>query len=180
MTKAVTSRILVLRWLAVFLAASLIPCRVASALIDYQRVLSLPPPPAFSDGAGLMQGRDGRLYGTLHSRANYGGALFRVATDGSGYTLIFSSATNRLNGLIEGHDGSLYGTIAGHPATNLTGIFRMDRDGGNFTILKTLSADRPQFNMVQHDAGWLYGTTVGDGGLNHGSIFKLATNGAAF
>ena len=155
----------------------------ASPLVDYQRVLYLTPPPTFNEADGLVQCRDGTLLGTLHSRVNYGGVLFRVGPDGSGYTALYSSVTNRPSGVIEGRDGRLYGTIGGDPAASPSGVFSVASDGGNFMMLRTSSfpLDRiSQFGVVQDDEGWLFGTTSGDGFQNGGTVFKLATDGTGF
>ena len=76
-----------------------------------------------SDGAyptGLVQGRDGYLYGTTPEGggANYVGAgtVFRISTNGALTTLYsFSGATDGASpqaGLVQGSDGYLYGTTA--------------------------------------------------------------------
>lgn len=180
MKKVVAARLFQIGCLAAVLVLPVARCGAAAALIDYQRVLYLPLSPTYAEGTGLVQGRDGKLYGTLRNSVNYGGALFRVEPNGAGYTVIYSSSTNQPSGVIESSDGRLYGTIAGHPVTNTAGVFRMDRDGGNFTLLRTFSSDQPRSGVIQDGEGWLYGTTTGDGLQNGGSVFKLATNGTGF
>ncbi len=180
MMRVIPARFFSIRCLAAALATVAVPCLAAEPLIEYQRVLYLPQPPAYSEARGLVQGRDGTLYGTLHSRINYGGVLFRVEPNGTGYTAIYASSTNRPSGVIEGIDGWLYGTMAAHPVTNTAGVFRMDRAGGNFSVLRTFPSDRPQSGVIQDAEGWLYGTTAADGLQNGGSVFRLATNGAGY
>ena len=165
--------------LFVALAASGVPCGAALPLIEYERVLYLQQPPSYADATTLTQGRDGKLYGTVRSRINNGGVLFRVEPDGTGYAVIYSSSTNHPGGVIEGSDGRLYGTMSG-PVTNAPGVFRMDRDGGDFVMLRTVASDRPQFGVIQDGVGWLYGTTTGDGLQDGGSVFRMNTNGTGF
>ena len=73
-----------------------------------------------SDGAdpyaGLIQGRDGRLYGTAeyHGAIDFG-TVFAINTDGSGFTTLHaftggSGGADPYAGLIQGSDGRLYGT----------------------------------------------------------------------
>ena len=72
----------------------------------------------FNDGgyiyAGLVQGRDGYLYGAAlsGSSASYG-TVFQVTTNGTLTTLVSFAKSNGANpyaGLIQGSDGNLYGT----------------------------------------------------------------------
>ena len=105
--------------------------------------------------AGLVLGSDGLLYGVTSSgpltEANTAGTVFRIAPDGTGFTIIhrFKSFTTvnsagapvNVDGanpeaeLVEGSDGRLYGvTRTGGP--NGTGVvFRVSRDGTEFAVL---------------------------------------------
>jgi uncharacterized repeat protein (TIGR03803 family) len=82
--------------------------------------------------AGLLQASDGFLYGTTSATAceSAGGTIYRVQTDGSGYTVLhrFTGAdgSSPAGALIEGADGALYGTAtAGGPRSG--GVaFRLD------------------------------------------------------
>jgi MYXO-CTERM domain-containing protein len=109
----------------------------------------------YSPAAGLLLGSDGLLYGTttlgVATEPNTTGTVFRLAPDGSGFTIIYRFAKWTLsnkNGtaintdgaypsaaLIEGSDGLLYGTTqAGGP--NGTGaVFRLSTDGSDFQLL---------------------------------------------
>jgi uncharacterized repeat protein (TIGR03803 family) len=105
--------------------------------------------------AGLLLGSDRLLYGVTSSgpltEANTAGTVYRIAPDGSGFTIIHRfknfSAVNSAGAainedganpeaeLVEGSDGRLYGvTRAGGP--NGTGVvFRVSRDGTEFAVL---------------------------------------------
>ena len=180
MKNVVAARLFSLSFLAAVMMLPAVRCEAVPALINYQRLLYLTSPPGYAVGKELIQGHDGWLYGIIHSRTNSGGVIFRVKPDGSDYLVIYSSLTDRPDGVIQGHDGWLYGTIAGTPATNRSDLFRMDRDGGNFTSLRTFSSDHAHSGVVQDAEGWLYGTTTGNALENGGSVFRVATNGTGF
>jgi uncharacterized repeat protein (TIGR03803 family) len=82
--------------------------------------------------AGLLQGADGVLYGMT----NYGGAsdlgtVFKLNTNGSGFTLLHTFAGGSTDGfdsragLLQGSDGALYGTTSGGGASNLGTVFKL-------------------------------------------------------
>jgi len=116
---------------------------------------------AYAPLAGLLVGSDGLLYGTtslgaVSVVANTTGTVFRIKTDGTGFTILHrfepSSASNvnsnAINtdgafpetALIEGSDGFLYGvTRAGGP--HGTGaVFKVSRDGASFKLLHAFGA----------------------------------------
>ena len=116
------------------------------------------------------------LYGTA------AGALFKLNTNGSGYTVIHqgpgSSAGLVLSGtnLYGTHDGASYG----YPGA----VFKINTDGSGYTVLKELNwidAARPNPDLVL--AGdVLFGTTQagGPGPYFGGTVFMLTTNGGGF
>ena len=64
-----------------------------------------------------LQGADGALYGTTYFGGRYGvGTVFKMAADGSGYTILHDFSKSWPDGqwprtaLIQGTDGALYGT----------------------------------------------------------------------
>jgi uncharacterized repeat protein (TIGR03803 family) len=116
---------------------------------------------AYAPLAGLLVGSDGLLYGTTSLGAvgvvaNTTGTVFRIKTDGTGFTILHRFApwsesnvnNNAINAdgafpetaLIEGSDGFLYGvTRAGGP--HGTGaVFKVSRDGTSFKVLHTFAA----------------------------------------
>ena len=86
-----------------------------------------------SDGGGpygsLLQGSDGRLYGTTISGGpNNGGTIFALATDGTGFTVLRSLTSasdggNPVAGLIQGSNGRLYGVAQSYGPNNYGTIF---------------------------------------------------------
>ncbi len=140
-----------------------------------------------ADGAvpvdGLIQGRDGKLYGTtLEGGINNYGTVFSVTTNGLLTTLatfdLFNGAFPQA-GLIQAVDGNFYGTtIEGGESGDGT-VFSLTTNG----LLTTLFAfdftngSGPAAEVIQGTDGNLYGTTS-DGGIGgQGSVFKLTTNG---
>ncbi len=143
----------------------------------------------------LIRANDGMLYGTTLAGGDFGGGtVFRVSTNGSNYSILrHFQYTNVLVGseqilpsrLLEGADGSLYGTTQFGGTAGVGTIYRVQRDGSGFTLLKSftrLTSDgrNPVAGLFQDDDGVLYGTTQFGGSGNSGTIFRIQTNGAGF
>jgi uncharacterized repeat protein (TIGR03803 family) len=134
---------------------------------------------------------------TLYGAAEYGGAsncgtIFRVNTDGSGFTNLHSFS-NSIDGqtpvatlLLSGN--TLFGTTYyGGASTNGT-IFRINTNGSGFMNLHSFA---PTINDTNADGanpyaalivtnGLLYGTTLNGGLYGSGTVFAIGTNGLNF
>jgi uncharacterized repeat protein (TIGR03803 family) len=148
---------------------------------------------AGSDGydarAGLIQGRDGYLYGTTYKGgANDYGTIFKIDTTGSTLTTLHdfasSDGANPNAGLIQGADGYLYGTTVYGGTNNYGTTFKIDTTGSTFTVLHNFAGSDgalPYAGLIQGTDGDLYGTTYqgGSGGCTNGcgTIFKIDTTG---
>jgi uncharacterized repeat protein (TIGR03803 family) len=143
--------------------------------------------------AGLIQGPDGTLYGTTYQGGSRGlGTIFRMAPDGSGFTLLHSftggvtDGAHPYAGLIQDPDGTLYGTTYNGGSGDLGTIFRMAPDGSGFTLLHSFTGGAtdglyPFAGLIQGPDGTLYGTTYNGGGpFNAGTIFQIAPDGSVF
>jgi uncharacterized repeat protein (TIGR03803 family) len=140
--------------------------------------------------AGLIQGADGRFYGTTSGGApNTAGTIFRINADGSGFTELYSFNYSTDGGtpqaaLLQGKDGRLYGTTDGGGANDAGTIFSIGTDGSGFTVLRTLvpatDGAYPTAALIQGTDGLLYGTAAGGGVNNCGSIFSIAPDGSGF
>lgn len=148
----------------------------------------------FGPWAGLVEGRDGALYGTtLHGGSNDCGTVFKLNKDGSGYAVIhsFSAAetdgARPMAGLLAASDGRLYGTTDsggagnGHNGT----IFRLNPDGTDFKLLHSFPDKRgdgrmPRANLLEGRDGALYGTTQSGGTNDAGTVFKLIKDGTGY
>src|SRR4051812_33147444 len=138
----------------------------------------------------LLQGRDGLLYGVCQATGTSPQAgIFRMALDGTSFTVLrrFVGGTDPWlpDNLIEGTDGVLYG--AAKAASSLSyahALFRVQRDGSGFTVLRTFSFEvegSGDTSLIQGPDGRLYGTTDdGGGALNTGTAFALNPDGTGF
>jgi|GEM_PF-763418 len=141
-------------------------------------------PNGFHPFAGLVEGKDGNLFGTTYRGGAGGlGTVFKVTTNGALTTLVsFNGSNTNGNGaapvakLLCGADGNLYGTTA-EGGTNASGtLFRLTTNG----VLTTLAAFNrrngayPRAGLVQAGDGNLYGTTF-YGGTNGGggTLFRF-------
>jgi uncharacterized repeat protein (TIGR03803 family) len=143
--------------------------------------------------AGLMQGRDGNLYGTAFQGGSSGsGAVFQLSKDASGAYTAFSVLHAFSSGpsgggapetrLLEASDGSLYGLTAGGGPANAGTIFQLSKDAaGAYTVLSPLYSfglspgeGKGPLALTQASDGNLYGTTSQGGTLGLGSVFRLA------
>jgi uncharacterized repeat protein (TIGR03803 family) len=137
--------------------------------------------------AGLVQGRDGNLYGTTSGGTNNAGSVFQVSTNGDFTTLYFFSGgadgATPMASLVQGTDGNLYGTtLAGGSFTNQYGgtygtVFQITTNG-EFTTLYSFRGGtdgaNPQASLVQGNDGSFYGTTAGGGQGGAGTVFRLS------
>jgi len=132
------------------------------------------------------------LYGMTYSGgANNKGVIFKVNTDGSGFTKLIDF--DGLNGTKKGSypEGSLilsgnllYG-MTGQGGTDNEGVlFKVNTDGSGFTKLIDFTITNNGSIFPENDltlvGNTFYGTTAQGGVNNRGTIFKLNTNGTGF
>jgi uncharacterized repeat protein (TIGR03803 family) len=153
-----------------------------------------------TDGAGPMAGlilSGNTLYGTTKNGGSGAhGTVFKVNTDGSSFTTIYSftaytSGTNSdgaspLGRLVLSGD-TLYGTTsAGGVANGFGSIFKVNTDGTGFTTLHLFGVSGvsdPAFPMagLVLSGSTLYGTTEAGGGSGaSGTVFMIDTSGTGF
>jgi len=151
-----------------------------------------------SDGqvphGGLVIGNDGNLYGTTQLGGVGGGTAYKVALDGSGYTIIHQFGTGAPpndgggpeGSLILGSDGNFYGTTLRGGSANFGVVFKMTA-GGVVTILHSFAdgsvtndGETPADPLIQGPDGTLYGTTSVGGSSQVGTVFKLNTDGTGY
>ncbi|MEO7990207.1 MAG: choice-of-anchor tandem repeat GloVer-containing protein [Chryseolinea sp.] len=136
--------------------------------------------------SSLIQGSDGLLYGmTQHGGSNNVGTIFKINTDGTGHTILQNF--NQTNGgypiygsLTQGSDGTLYGMTSGVSLSSFGIIFKINTNGSGFTILNNFNGTNgkhPYGSLIFGEDGLLYGMTSSGGLLDHGTIFKIRTNG---
>jgi uncharacterized repeat protein (TIGR03803 family) len=127
----------------------------------------------------------GVIYGTTADQRPYGGGtIYKVNTDGSGYTVLHVFAggvgdRTGTNGPLSVYAGALYGMTWDGGASGQGIIFKMSLDGSAFTVLHSFSLEEghgPAGALTVH-GGVLYGTTMEGGGSGHGTIFKVRPDG---
>ena len=143
-----------------------------------------------SPSAGLIGDANGNLYSTTQTGGTSGNCINRCGTvfrlDRNGKEKVLYSFTGGTDGgipsagLIQDAAGFLYGTTgAGGNADNGT-VFRVDKTGKEkvlYMFTGGLDGDGPKGGLSRDAAGNLYGTTVGGGVSNWGTVFKLDTTG---
>jgi uncharacterized repeat protein (TIGR03803 family) len=143
--------------------------------------------------AGVIQARDGRLYGIDfggegHLSLRTYGSVFRVEADGTRTVLHEFDGTdsaNPVSELVEVDDGSLYGTTGSSgvvflPVVGHGTIFRVDPATGMFTTRYRFSGpdgSNPLGRLIQGTDGLIYGTTVSGGAFGRGTVFSLDAAG---
>lgn len=148
--------------------------------------------------APLVQGSDGTIYGvTRGGGANGNGTVFKTQPDGSGYQLLFSfpaSSDSSPRGpsyaLILGRDGVLYGTTQTGGSLNLGSLYKINRDGSGYTVLRSFGGARDGVNLqgglLQASDGNLYGLTSAGSASStvnadgSGTIYKIAPDGSGY
>ena len=136
---------------------------------------------------GLVEGRDGRFYGTTENGGtNSAGTVFRISTNGNSTTLwqFGIGATNGVNpeaGLVQASDGNFYGTTIGGGTNGDGTVFRIMTNGNLTTIYQFggyfTNSVQPEAGLLQGNDGNLYGTTIGGGTNGDGTVFRITTNG---
>jgi len=134
--------------------------------------------------AGLLRGSDGVLYGTTSSGGGTNrGTVFRLHPDGTGYAVLHSFPGNSVQGwnpsvsLVEGPDGWLYGTTSNGGDANYGTIFRLNKDGSGFAVLRSFAGrdgSGPDSVLIKGSDGALYGTAAGGGDSGYGTVFSLS------
>ncbi len=143
------------------------------------------------------------LYGTTSGDNTNGiGGLFKINTDGTGFTNFFSfsfingretngdNGSNPFGGLVLSGN-TLYGTTR-NGGTNATGtVFAIKTDGTGFTNLYVFSALSKLNPLTNQDGAYpdvgvvlsgikLYGVTYAGGTHGAGTVFAVSTNGTDF
>jgi uncharacterized repeat protein (TIGR03803 family) len=157
-----------------------------------------------SDGGGLTAGlilSGNTLYGTANGGGSYGeGTLFKLRTDGTGFTTLHSFTIPSLNssGVYVNSDGynpsaglllsgnTLYGTASGGSFGSGT-LFAINTNGTGFTTVYSFTASSrdPSYILTNSDGGdpkaslissgnTLYGTAAAGGSGGNGTVFSLS------
>ena len=138
---------------------------------------------------GLIEGVDGMLYGTTQTGLPNYGSVFRIAKDGSGYTVLqnftsLASGGNPYARLVQANDGMLYGTARTGGNFSAGTVFRVNPAGGGFAAVHhfnpSLEGGQVLAGLVQGNDGALYGVAGGGGQYGNGTVFRLNPDGSGF
>jgi uncharacterized repeat protein (TIGR03803 family) len=137
----------------------------------------------------LVQGKDGKLYGTTEVCSGNGGTVFKITTAGKIQTLhVFctqgypcSDGAEPYAGLTLASNGMFYGTttLGGKNPANGT-VFQITSAGKLKTIYNfsgTTDGSFPEAAPFQAKDGNLYGTTSIGGSSNDGTLYEMSTAG---
>jgi uncharacterized repeat protein (TIGR03803 family) len=141
--------------------------------------------------AGLVQATNGDLYGTTYEGgANGYGTVFKIAPSGK-LTMLYSfcaqggkcaDGANPVAALIQATNGNFYGTTV-YGAKGGGTVFKIT-PGGTVATLYSFCSKRkctdgagPAGALIQATDGNFYGTTLGGGSYDGGTVFKLAPSG---
>jgi uncharacterized repeat protein (TIGR03803 family) len=144
-----------------------------------------------SPSGSIVEGDDGYLYGTAQlGGSNFFGTVFKMLKDGSAYTNIhnFTGGTNGANplaSLLSASDGMLYGTMSAGGEKGAGAVFRMNRDGTGYSLLRSFQGppndgSAPSAALIEDTQGTLYGTTKLGGTNNAGVVFKMSRLGGSY
>lgn len=138
----------------------------------------------------LIQASDGMVYGCARAGAiSNSGVIFRMKLNGADYTVLhrFNPSTDGgtpLGGVIEGSDGRLYGTCNLGGTNNSGTVWRVNRDGSGFTVLRHLLSTgdcrNPSAPLIEASDAALYGTAYSGGGLGRGGVFRIGKDGSDY
>jgi ELWxxDGT repeat protein/uncharacterized repeat protein (TIGR03803 family) len=132
----------------------------------------------------------GSLYGMTREGGAYGrGAVLRLDTDGSGYTVLHSFTGYPIGsaypyGSLTLADGILYGMSALGGTQNAGSLFQLGTDGAGFSLLHSFAGGTgdgsiPWRSLTLLD-GILYGVTEQGGESNAGIFFKISPDGSGY
>ena len=142
------------------------------------------------DPYGSLTLTNGLLYGmTAHGGASDLGVLFRINTNGGGYTNLHSFAGGAGDGAYPDCDLTLSGTtfygMTDQGGANGDGVvFRVNTDGSSYTNLHSFAGypndGASPWGSLTLSNGALYGMTLYGGAANLGVVFHMNTDGTGY
>jgi uncharacterized repeat protein (TIGR03803 family) len=141
----------------------------------------------FPTGDLILETDNGGLVGTTQAGGDHNvGTIFTVDPQGGGETVDYSftggsDGANPVGGLFEDGSFNLYGTTKNGGDSGFGTVFELVPFGGGFKVLHTFTAGsdgaNPEGSLVMDADGNLYGTTLGGGALNQGTVFRIKPDG---
>jgi uncharacterized repeat protein (TIGR03803 family) len=139
----------------------------------------------------LVQATNGNFYGETAEGGAYGrGTIFEITPSGK-LTTLYTFCSQALcpdgaypfGGLVQAANGKFYGTTEDYGAHGGGTVFEMTA-AGNLTTLYNFCAQTnctdgsgPLSGILQGTDGNFYGTTVGGGAHNYGTVFQMTGTG---
>ncbi|MFZ2644583.1 MAG: choice-of-anchor tandem repeat GloVer-containing protein [Verrucomicrobiia bacterium] len=152
---------------------------------------------AFAGGKGDGMRPNGTL--TLSGSVFYGmtqfggrknnGVVFKINSDGSGYTNLHSFAGGSNDGRnplgsLTLSGSRLYGMTLGGGRNDKGVVFKMNADGSRYTILHSFAGGKGDggspYGSLTLSGSTLYGMTAFNGSGNQGVVFKINTDGRGY
>jgi uncharacterized repeat protein (TIGR03803 family) len=144
---------------------------------------------------GFVTHLGGQLYGMTYQGGSANlGVLFRVATDGSGYTNLYSFAGSVADGsrprgslTLSSNGTQFYGMTSEGGVSNRGVLFRINLDGSGYTNLHNFiggitDGRAPYYSsLIQSSNGLtLYGMTQYGGSGDRGVLFQMNSDGSGY
>ena len=151
--------------------------------------------------SALTLGADGILYGITRTGGPSGDTVFKINTDGSGFTTLYAVTSGSFASvapqipdgpLTFGTDGALYGATSGGGAAGNGSLFKINTDGTGFTTLHQFGAislgpngysntdGGSPLGLTQGGDGYFYGAASNGGANGTGTVFQVSPDGTVF
>ena len=136
--------------------------------------------------APLLQGSDGKLYGTTEVGGLNGlGTVFKIDPTGSPFATLYGFAGSDgklpISSVLPDNSGNLYGTTQAGGSLDGGTAFRLVISSGSLSTLHTFGGEgsgyEPSAPVVQGADGAFYGTTYRGGSANLGTVYKVDSAG---
>lgn len=152
----------------------------------YTRLHEFTDAEGYEPSGKLLEASDGKLYGACRQGGpNNLGILYRMNKNGTGFEIIYdySVATggySPVGSLVEDAGGVLYGANFWYPGS----VFKINKDGSNYTELKVFTSVPGEFNFPYNGLtlkeNYLYGAAGYGGASNKGGLFRIKTDGTSY
>jgi len=146
---------------------------------------------ATGDGANpysaMIQGTDGNFYGTTEfGGTDNGGTVFKMTSDGTETILHSFGAAGDAKWpyrtrVLQASDGNFYGSTSSGGTYDYGAIFKISPSGTE-TVLYSFNKGNeapygPGSSLIQGNDGNFYGTSMGGGSYDYGTIYQFSPNG---
>lgn len=133
-----------------------------------------------SPTGGLLQGADGKLYGTTYwGGANGQGTIFSMSTAGASYKILHSfnltDGAHPSAGMVQGSDNFLYGTTVYGGGNGDGAFFKINTTGTTYSVIHDfdgkISGGNPTSTPMLHTNGIIYGWAFQ--GPKEGALYSM-------